>query len=176
MTTELFGGKPLAALFILLLAYEALAAESVTTNSVLIDEFAHIPAGVAYWQRGLFSMYDENPPVARYLMSIPATLVSARMDYTHAGRSRRWEWAVAQDFRKANSARYLAMFAWGRYVVVGLSVGCGALIYLWAGRLYGTAGALAAAAFWFSDPNVLAHSTAATTDVPAAFFALIASY
>lgn len=171
-----FKGKPLAWLLLVLVAFEALAAESVTTNSIMVDEFAHLPAGVAYWQRGLFSMYDENPPLARYLVAIPATLAGARMDYARAGLVRRWEWDVAQDFRKANAARYLAMFAWGRFVVAGLAVACGALIFRWTDRLHGPAAALVCATLWFSDPNVLAHATVATTDLATACFGLLATY
>ena len=99
--------RPLAWLFVVLVGFEALAAESVTKNSVVIDEFAHLPAGVAYWQRGLFSMYDENPPLARYLVAIPAVLSGARVDYSHAGMVRRWEWQVAHDFRRINSCALL---------------------------------------------------------------------
>jgi hypothetical protein len=159
-----------------LVAFQALAAESVITNSVMIDEFAHLPAGVAYLQRGLFAMYDENPPLARYLIALPATVSGARMDYSHAGMTRRWEWGVAHDFRKINAARYFALFTWGRYVVVGLSVICGALIFRWTKSLYGTAAALVCAALWFTDPNVLAHSTIATTDIAASLFGLLATY
>ena len=169
-------GKPLVALLGVLLTFELLATESITTNSVMIDEFAHLPAGVAYLRHGLYSMYDENPPLARDLIAIPAVLFGARMDYSRAGIVRRWEWDVAQDFRKANSDRYFLIFAWGRFVVVGLSVACGALILLWAQRVYGATTAAICAALWFTDPNVLAHSTIATTDVAATFFGLLATY
>lgn len=168
--------RPIAVLLVVLLAFELLAATAITTNSVVIDEFAHLPAGVAYWQRGMFSMYDENPPLARYLVAIPATLFGARMDYAKAGIERRWEWDVALDFRMANRAHYLSMFAWGRFVVVGLAVTCGMLIFRWAGRQYGTAAALICATLWFADPNVLAHSTIATTDIAATAFGLLATY
>jgi hypothetical protein len=171
-----FRRSPLVALLGVLIAFEVLATESITTNSIMIDEFAHLPAGVAYLRHGLYSMYDENPPLARDLIALPAVLFGAKMDYSRAGGSRRWEWDVAQDFRKTNPDRYLAMFAWGRFVIVGLSVACGALIFLWAHRLYGAAAAAFCATLWFSDPNVLAHSTIATTDVAATFFGLLATF
>ncbi len=171
-----FRVKPLVALFGVLLAFELLATESITTNSLMIDEYAHLPAGIAYLRHGLYSMYDENPPLARDLIAIPAVLMGAKMDFSRVGIVRRWEWDVAQDFRKANPGRCLLMFAWGRFVVVGLSVACGALVFLWASRLYGAATAAICASLWFVDPNVLAHSTAATTDVAAAFFGLLSTY
>ncbi|MGC8642995.1 MAG: ArnT family glycosyltransferase [Isosphaeraceae bacterium] len=171
-----FRDRPLAWLFVVLLGFEALAAEAVTTNCVVIDEFAHLPAGVAYWQRGLFSMYDENPPLARYLVALPAVLSRARMDYSHAGVVERWEWRVSHDFRWANAARYFSMFVWGRFVVVALAVACGALIFWWAKALHGETAGLVCAALWFTDPNVLAHATIATTDIATSLFGLLATY
>jgi len=169
-------GKPLVVLLGVLLTFELLATESILTNSLTVDEIAHLPSGIAYLRDGLYSMYDENPPLARDLMAIPAVLAGAKMNYARAGLVRRWEWNVSQDFCKANPDRYFAMFVWGRFIVVGLSVACGALIFRWTTRLYGAATASICATLWFTDPNVLAHSSVATTDIPATFFGLLATY
>jgi hypothetical protein len=168
--------RPLALFVMLLLAFEALAAEPISSNSVVIDEFAHLPAGVAYWRDSLFSMYDENPPLARYLIALPAYLSGATMDYSKAGLVRRWEWDVARDFLLANRNKYIAMFIWGRFVVTALSVACGAIIFLWSAPDNGPAAGLVCAALWFSDPNVIAHSTMATTDIATTTVGCLATF
>jgi hypothetical protein len=62
---EYLKARPLALLIGMFLAFEVLAFEAITSNAIMVDEFAHLPAGVAYWRDGLFSMYDENPPLLR---------------------------------------------------------------------------------------------------------------
>src|SRR5581483_9737027 len=52
----------------------------------------------------------------------------------------------------------------------------GIFVYIWAGELYGRAAALVALALYALDPNILAHSSIAQTDVTFAAFFFIASY
>lgn len=62
-----------AALFI---AIPLLAFRGIRENSVTIDEFAHMPAGYAYWRTGDFSIYARNPPLIKLIETIP-WLISA---------------------------------------------------------------------------------------------------
>jgi hypothetical protein len=162
--------------FIIIVSFEVLTAGAIRTNAIVVDEFAHLPAGVAYWRDGLFSMYDENPPFVRYLISAPAFACGAKMDYSRAGTTRRWEWAVGHDFRRANRNRCGIYFVAGRTIVASLSVGCGLLILLWSKQLNGLSAALVCSTLWFLDPNVIAHSSIATTDIGTAALILFASF
>ncbi len=161
---------------LLLLGFGLLSAEAILSNSVVIDEYAHVPAGVAYWRDGLFSMYDENPPLVKLLTSLPVHLSGAVMDYSKVGSSRRWEFPVSHDFRRANAARYFELFHAARFVVTIMAVVCGLLLYHWAARDGGPAVGLACASLWFTDPNVIAHSTIATTDIGTTLAGFAATY
>ncbi len=150
--------------------------EYTRATPVMVDEFAHIPAGVSYWESGRFALYRENPPLIRCLISLPAWLSGARVDYSRASVGYRSEWRVGLDFARANESRY-ARYLWqARLVVAILAVGCGGLIFWWARELFGWQAAAVSAALWFADPNVLAHSGMASTDVGTACFGLCAAY
>lgn len=166
-------------LFVLLISevlFLWLLFESSNSTSVMVDEFAHIPAGVSYWETGRFTLYRENPPLIRLLFSLPCWLSGARVDYSRAAVGYRSEWRVGADFGRFNQSSY-ARFLWqARLVVATLAVACGALIFWWARELYGGPPAAVVALLWFSDPNVLAHSSMASTDVGTAFAGLFAAY
>jgi hypothetical protein len=166
-----------AILVVVAVAFAALAVESITNNSVTVDEFAHVPAGVSYWQRGTFSLYRENPPLVRGLIALPVWLAGARTDYHGEGESLfgRPEWSVGKDFERAHTDRYLLLFNRARLVVAALAIACGVLIFAWARTLHGEAAALTCSALWFLDPNVLAHSGIATLDVGTATVGVLAT-
>ncbi len=150
---------------VILIFFDVLAAESIRTNSVMIDEFAHLPAGVAYWRDGAFSMYDENPPFARLMISLPAFIAGAKIDYDRAHIVRRWEWFVGQDFRKVNRRNYFIYFYLGRFVTSFFALACGLMIFHCMRRDFGSTAGLTGVAIWFTDPSIIAHSTIATTDI-----------
>lgn len=148
---------------------------SVSTP-ILLDEFAHVPAGVSHWELGRFTLYRENPPFVRSLVSLPVWLSRPKTDYSRAGTGHRSEWEVGRDFIQVNNEKSLALFRRARTVVTMFAVACGILIFWWLWRSTGTIPAIIAAALWFSDPNVLAHATAATTDIGTAAVCLYACF
>jgi hypothetical protein len=163
-----------AVLVALLACHAALALTSLRRNSVTIDEFSHLPAGLTYWQKGTFALYHHNPPLVKMLAALPVLAAQPVVDYSGS-------WARAteggyqpghvdfgKEFMQANATRYFDLFNRGRMVIVALSVlGC-LLVFLWARDLWGPGGGLLAAGLWAFDPNVLAHAGVVTTDVGAA--------
>ena len=61
-----------------------LAVESASTPPPLLDEFAHVSAGVSHWDRGGFSLYREDLPLVRSLNALPVYFSGARMNYQRA--------------------------------------------------------------------------------------------
>ena len=158
--------------------FAALAAECISENAVTVDEFAHVPAGVSQWERGAFYLYREDPPFIRSLVALPVWLAGVQTDYSQerVGPGIRSEGDVARSFMYANASRYLALFVRARLVVVAFALACGGLIFLWGKQLFGAPAAAICAAFWFSDPNVLANSSIATLDVGTAAIGFFASF
>ena len=167
--------RSIAALCAAVALFVLLASHSIGTTPVLADEFAHIPSGVSYWELGRFTLYRESPPFIRLLVSMPAWLAGARVDYSRAAVGYRSEWRVGAASR-ANESRYGLYLRLARLVVVALSVTCGFLVFWWAALLFGWEAGTVAAAFWFFDPNVLAHSCMASTDIGTALTSLSAAF
>jgi len=165
----------LGAFLALVAASAFLALEAIHGNFVMMDEYAHIPAGMSYWQVGRFSLYRENPPLVQCLVALPPLVAGAKVDYTHAGGGRS-EWTVGRDFLIANAARLHDLVRWSRCVVLALGIASGALIFWWVGELYGGWAAVVCSALWLLDPSVLAFSGIGTADVGSATFGTIATY
>jgi hypothetical protein len=160
------------------IGFVALAMESMTTSSATVDEFAHLPAGVSHWETGDYTIYCENPPFVRCLLSLPAWLSGPRLSYRKAavGSGRRNEWAFGADFLILNLERYDRLLFRARCVVLALSLGCCLVIHQMARACYGHWAACLASFLWLTDPNVLAHSGVATLDVGAALAGCLATY
>lgn len=165
----------------LLALHYALAVASLLRENATIDEVAHVPAGVTYWQKGTFKLYHHNPPLARMVAALP---VLAMRPETAAAYQSRAGWGLeypaqgtfAQLFLALNVDRYLELLQAARLVMPLWSVLGGLVVFAWSRRLWGDAGALLSLTLWCLCPNVLAHARLATTDIPAAAAAAAATY
>ncbi|MGC8642761.1 MAG: ArnT family glycosyltransferase [Isosphaeraceae bacterium] len=162
----------------LMLCFIALQCRHISDDCLTIDENAHLASGVSHWERGFFSLYQENPPLARCLVSLPVWLSSPRTNYSGEliTPGRRSEWLVGRDFVYANIDHYFDYLFRARCVSVAFGAACGTLVYLWTSQLFGRAAALVVATLWLLDPGVLAHSGLATVDAGSTFFGLGATY
>ncbi len=166
-----------AVVFLALVAcFVVLAGECIRSNPVLVDEYAHVPAGLGCWETGCHYLYRENPPFVRMLSALPVWLSNPKTDYARAARGYRSEWHVGMDFISRNGARHQALYEVARSVVLFLAVACALTMFVWGTKLYGSAAALVATALWLTDPTVLANSSTATVDIGATTVGFIATY
>ena len=95
----------LAALVLILAAFAGLGAGARRQNSVTVDEFAHLPAGISYLRTGDFRLYPQSPPLLRMIEALPAALDRK----TNLPLAQGWVheniWEVSWDFMYANRAR-----------------------------------------------------------------------
>ncbi len=183
----------------LLLVFGASGYRAAERASVTFDEFAHIPAGVAYWKQGAFHIYPHNPPLARLICTLPI-LGSARLPAISpvAKQDPEYRWEFAEDFLLANleevgtpaarlhdsgrtsqaplNPRYDGLVVQARLAILLLGVLLGGLIFLWCRSLFGTWGGVLSLSLYAFCPNMLAHASLATTDLAAAFFATLAMF
>lgn len=123
-------------------------------NSGTCDELgAHIPSGWLYWKTGVFSGGLGNFPLGQLLITAPAAL--SNHDYAL------W------------TEQHLFLFR-----LPGILFGLGLCFLVWrfATRIHGPGAGLAALFFAALCPNLIAHSTVATLDLPVAFFILLAVF
>ena len=139
-------------------------------NSVTVDEFAHLPAGLVYWQTGDFSVYRHNPPLLRLLAAAPLKAAGIKTPDPGLHRNR---WRVGYLFQQSIGERYHHTFMTARMMIVVLTVLTALLLFEVTLRALGWwAGFVALALFCF-NPLVLAHGALVTTDTGfgLAFFA-----
>lgn len=123
-------------------------------NSGTCDELAaHIPSGWLYWKSGVFAGGVGNFPLGQLLLTAPAALLTH--DYSL------W------------TEQHLFLFR-----LPGILLGWGLCFLVWrfARRRHGSGAGLAALFFAALCPNLLAHSTVATLDLPVAFFIFLAVF
>jgi hypothetical protein len=154
----------------LLLAHAGLLLSGAFQNFAVVDEAAHIPAGISHWRTGRFEAYRVNPPLARMLAVLPALVVNPS-DGAHAPEVMdmdRPEWLMAIAFQKANWNKYLAIVRLARLPGIAISVFGAWLVGRWARELHGEFAGSVAIALWAFEPTIVAFGQAVTSDVPAA--------
>lgn len=131
-----------------------------------VDEFAHVPAGILYYETGDLSFYAKNPPLGRWLCAAPALLLRPVSPPPPEGPPTGWRpWIHGARFQRLNRDCFLDLFFLAR--LPGIAVGCllGLVVFLAARRLHGRSAALVALALFSLTPSLVAHSSLATVDV-----------
>ena len=154
----------------------ALALTSAVQKSPTMDEQNHIARGAAYLGTGDPRLSVEHPPLINVLSALPAHLL---LDL-HLPLDEWWEvgewYHFADSFLwRANSHPDRIVFL-ARLPIIGLGLVLVSLVFRWAQHRWGPRSGLLAAAFCALDPNILAHTRLATTDVGGACFIFLAAY
>jgi hypothetical protein len=137
------------------LSFLTMGFAAILTNSGTSDEVgAHLPSGILAWKSGSFSGGVSNPPLGQLLVaSLP--VLAGVADHPLEDRP--------------------TMLALARLPVLLLGLLAVAVITIFAARIGGRSSAIAAGAVSVFCPNLIAHSSLATLDLPAAAFGALAS-
>ena len=162
----------------LLAIHAGLMLHSLRDENPTVDEIAHLPAGVSYWQQATFKLYHHNPPLTKLVAAVPVVLANPNTAplYESKAWSEESQATFGELFAYRNADRYLALFAQARSMMVLFAVVGGWAVFAWSRRLYGTWGGLLSLTLWCFCPNILAHGRLVTSDVPAAALAVAATY
>ena len=152
----------------------ALSVHAMRGNSATFDEGAHLPAGYTHLALGDHRLNPEQPPLAKLLAAAPLLAVAPTVRETDvAWRSaRQWEFGRRFLYRWNDGRRLLFL---GRLPMVTLAALLVLAIFVEARRRFGDVAGCAAAGLAALSPDVLAHGTLVTTDVPFALFFFIAA-
>src|ERR1051325_5322443 len=103
----------------LMIIHAALLTASATRNSVTFDEYAHLPAGVAYWRFGYLALpiHNMSPPLLRLWAAAPVMVAGVNAPdvsrfLEQSPRQRHWNYGEA--FERANVQRYHHLFVIAR--------------------------------------------------------------
>ncbi|MGH7178135.1 MAG: ArnT family glycosyltransferase [Tepidisphaeraceae bacterium] len=163
----------------LVLAHAALLGWSAVGNSVTFDEYAHLPAGVAYWRYGEFSIYNLSPPLLRLWGAAPVMLSGPEIPPINSflkqdAKDRHWNYA--QAFERANRTQYQRLFVTARLAMIPISCVGVWIVWRWARELYGDRAGVAGAILYAFNPDLLAHGSLVGTDSGTAVAILAALY
>lgn len=169
---------PWHALVVLVVIHAGLLGWSAWRTSPVLQEPAHLAAGLSHWQQNHYALYRVNPPAVRMLAALPLLFGDVATDWTRVSRDplRRTEFVVGQDFLRASAGRLESLFFWPRVAVLPLSVVGLVVCYWWSRDLFGPRSGLLAASLWTFSPTVLGHASLITPDAHAAALAVAAMY
>jgi 4-amino-4-deoxy-L-arabinose transferase-like glycosyltransferase len=139
--------------------------------SATSDEPAHVRSALEWLEYGTYRFSAVDPPLAR----LPSGVGPYLAGYRFAPPDRTPPHGKSVDELDSDDPRPLAL---ARAGVLPFFAATALVVWMWARRLSGRAGALAAVAIFAADPNVLAHAGLATTDMPftAAFCAALLAF
>jgi PQQ-dependent dehydrogenase (methanol/ethanol family) len=125
------------------------------------DEPAHIAAGMEWLRDGSYSYDPQHPPLARVAAALGPMLDGARAQH----RRTMWEEGNAILIQGNHYVRTLRLARLGMLPFLLLLLG---VVWAWARWLYDDRTAALAVLLTASMPQILAHSSLATTDIPLA--------
>jgi len=164
-------GAP-AACAVLALLWVALVA-SLARKSPTYDEVAHAAAGYSYWHFGDYRLQPENGQLPQRLAGLPMALAVSPLPAPEPSAWRDsddWLLGYLWLFKSGRDADALVL--WGRMCCALFAVAVGALVWAWARRRFGPAGAMVSLVLYAASPAVLANGALMTSDMAAALFIL----
>ncbi|MGP3999387.1 glycosyltransferase family 39 protein [Streptomyces sp. 8N706] len=148
-----------------------MAVAMVTTaveQTPTIDEPVYVGTAVVYQQQHSLRYNPEHPPLGKLIIATGLAFADVRLDPAFAGDQT--ELGRRLLYESGNDPWRLMLLA--RSPVIVLTLLFGLVVFAFARDLVGSVGGLAALALYAFSPDIIAHGSLATLDVPAAGFLL----
>ncbi len=156
-------------LAVVLLAQMAVAMVTTAVQQTpTIDEPVYVGTAAVQLQEHRLRLNPEHPPLGKLLVGAGVALADPRVDTSFEGDQ--GEVGRHLLYESGNDPWRLMLFA--RLPVIVLTLLFGLVVFAFARELAGPAAGLAALALYCFSPDVIAHGSLATLDVPAAGFLL----
>ena len=137
-----------------------------------IDEPVYVGAAVVYLRKHSLQYNPEHPPLGKLIIGTGALLAHPRLDPAFAGSQ--GEAGRHLLYESGNDAGRLML--WARLPMIVLTLLFGLVVFAFARDLTGAVGGSVALALYAFSPDVIAHGSLATLDVPAAGFLLTSAW
>jgi len=144
-------------------------------ESAIVDELAHIPAGYSYLKFGDNRLNPEHPPLLKDLSAIPLVFLNLNFpiesNYWQQYINGQWDVGRVFLYESGNNADQIIQLA--RIFPMILTLLTAFLVYLLAKKFVGPYWALLPFILFSFSPLFLAHGHYVTTDIAAAFGAIL---
>jgi len=166
---------------LLLLLMAVLSGGAALRESVVIDEVAHIGAGLSYLQKFDLRLNEEHPPLAKILAAIPLIVRGTHADYSDVSwtASRKFlphaylgEW-IFGEWVLEHWNNPVSTLAWARFPMLLLTLTLGWIFYVYASRIGGPWAGLLCLAVYVSMPVFLTFGPLVLTDVAITLFSIL---
>jgi hypothetical protein len=163
--------------------FTVVALGTIKNQSPTIDEPLHLLAGYSYLKWGDYRVNPEHPPLAKMFGALPLLALDVKdprpsapeWDKIHEQRPGLPATQVAAEmFFVQNDAE--AFFFYGKLPFVFLALILGLFIFFWAEEWFGPVAAAASLVLFFTNPNIIAHSTVVHTDLAFTTFFFLGTY
>jgi 4-amino-4-deoxy-L-arabinose transferase-like glycosyltransferase len=161
----------LVVLGIIMLLSASLLLNVAASDSAIMDELAHIPAGYSYVNQLDYRLNPEHPPLVKALAALPLLFAHVSFPTTisawQTAINGQWDMGTAFLYQ-ANDHRADTIIFLARIFPIIITLGLILLVYWWSRKLVGPLWALLPTFFVALSPNILAHGHYVTTDIGAA--------
>ncbi|MFF4652796.1 phospholipid carrier-dependent glycosyltransferase [Streptomyces sp. NPDC001380] len=152
----------------LLAGMAAAMATTAVEQTPTIDEPVYVGTAVVYLQQHSLRYNPEHPPLGKLVIASGAAFAHPRLDPSFTGD----QTALGRQVLYASGNDPWRLMLWARLPVIALTLLFGLVVLAFARDLAGPAGGLTALSLYAFSPDVIAHGSLATLDVPAAGFLL----
>lgn len=152
-----------------------MAVAMVTTavrQTPTIDEPVYVGTAAEYLHEHRVVHNPEHPPLGKLVIAVGVALADPRVDPGFTGDQ--GELGRHLLYESGNDPWRVMLFA--RLPVIALTLAFGWVVFVFARELAGTGAGLAALALYAFSPDLIAHGSLATLDVPAAGFVLTSAW
>ncbi len=165
-------------LVLILSGLAAILLDGAWRDSVTVDEFAHLPAGITHWQHGTTSAYKVNPPLSKLWAAIPILGETSNVDLS-ATQDQEGEYgfvSLGTQLQSQTAKRYRELYFHARLPNILLTLLGAVTVFLWSQELYGNGAGYITLALYCLCPNLIAHGHFVTPDIGATILGLLASF
>ncbi len=168
---EILKPRSLMLIGCLLLFFVLQCVFSMRLKSATSDEFSHhLASGYSHLVKRDFRMNPAMPPLPRMMSAIPMWILGAKGPWEHDSWKTGDSPEFARQFFYESNPNGHELIFWSRTPTIILSILFALSIFLWCYYLFGRVGAFIALGIYCFEPNIIAHSRLATSDLSVAFF------
>lgn len=161
-----------AAVAVLLAEMAGAMVTTAVEQTPTIDEPVYAGASVVYLRDHSLRLNPEHPPLGKLIIGTGTVFAHARLD--RAGTGTQEEIGRRLLYESGNDASRLMLLA--RLPVIVLTLLFGLVVFAFARDIAGPAAGVAALALFAFSPDLIAHGSLATLDVPAAGFVVTSAW
>ncbi|MEU5366827.1 phospholipid carrier-dependent glycosyltransferase [Streptomyces sp. NPDC005925] len=133
-----------------------------------IDEPVYVGTAVVQLREHSLRFNPEHPPLGKLVVGVGALLAGPRLEPGFRGD----QGVLGRRLLYESGNDPWRLMLWARLPVIALTLLFGLVVYAFARELAGTGAGLVALALYVFSPDLVAHGSLATLDVPAAGFVL----